>query len=559
LLLIDDSATSREQFRSILESAGYQVVTAESGEEGLRTAIAIRPETIIVDRVLPGGIDGDTVIRRLRQDVTLRNTPCLLLTGSTDDGEELRALEAGADAYLSKQVEADVFLARMAALVRSGSAAPPLELRASSLLTAKRILAVDDSLAYLNQVSAELRVEGYEIIHAVSGEQALELLDIQLVDAILLDVHMPGISGNDTCRMIKARPALRGIPLLMLTEEERSEALIEGINSGADDYISKSAGFTVLKARVRAQLRRKQLEDEHRFIREESQRKELEAAEAKAAREIGQVRAALVDQLESKNRELEAFTYAVSHDLRSPLRTIRGFTQALLDDFGNMLPRGALEYLNRIQSAAVRMGHLIDSLLELSRSTRAELRRERVDLSEVANSVLAELAESSQRHDVDCRVASGIAGDADPALIRVLLTNLLGNAWKYTGKTPQPKVEVGSFDRAGETVYFVQDNGAGFNSAYAKKLFQPFERLHSAAEFPGAGIGLATVRRIVERHGGAIWAESTVGKGARFHFTLGSPTASSSLACPALGCGESPDLPQESQHKPPSGHVEENA
>jgi DNA-binding response OmpR family regulator len=524
LLLIDDSATSREQFQSILEAAGYSVVTAENGEEGLRTAFAFRPDAVIVDRILPGGIDGDTVIRRLKQDVTLRNTPCLLLTASTESGEERRMLDAGADAYLNKDVDADVFLARMTALIRSGGPAPAVD-APSSLLGAKRILAVDDSITYLNAVSAELRAEGYDVVQALSGNEALDLLEVQAVDGILLDVRMPGLSGNETCRIVKQRPAVRGIPLLMLTAAEGPEALIEGINAGADDYISKSGDFTVLKARLRAQLRRKQFEDEYRVIREELLRKDIEAAEARADREIAEAKAALVDELEKKNRELEAYAYAVSHDLRAPLRTIRGFSQAVLDDFAGKLPPKAVEHLGRVQAATVRMGQLIDALLELSRSTTADLRRQAVDLSQLANSVALELAESSEGRKVDWSMEGGLTGDADPALIRVVFNNLLGNAWKFTRKTANPRVELGAFERAGETVYFVRDNGVGFDSGHAKKLFQPFERLHAATEFPGAGIGLATVRRILERHRGEVWAESAVGKGATFLFTLGPPAS----------------------------------
>lgn len=548
LLLIDDSATARQQFQSILETAGYGVVTAESGEEGLRTAFAFRPDAIIVDRVLPGGIDGDMVIRRLKQDVTLRNTPCLLLTASIEDGEELRALDAGADAYLRKDVDVEVFLARMAALIRSGSPAPAVDAPSSSLLGAKKILAVDDSVTYLNEVSAELHREGYDVVQALSGDQAIELLEVQPVDGILLDVCMPGLSGNETCRAIKQRPAWRGIPLLMLTAAEGSEALIEGINSGADDYISKSGDFTVLKARLRAQLRRKQFEDEYRLIREELLRKELEATEARADREIAQARAALVDELEKKNRELEAFTYAVAHDLRSPLRTIRGFSQALLDDFAGALPAEAAKHLGRVQAAALRMSQLIDALLELSRTTRADLLRQRLDLSQLANSVAAELAESSPDRKVDFQVEEGLTARADPALIRVVFNNLLGNARKFTGKTAQPGIEVGALERAGQTVYFVRDNGVGFDSASAKKLFQPFERLHPATEFPGAGIGLATVRRIIERHCGAIWTESAVGQGATFFFTLDAASSS-----PGENAGGAAQLSRSPGSSAPSG------
>ena len=523
VLLIDDSATFRHAFKSVLEAEGYSVNTAESGEEGLNTAFALRPDAIIVDRSLPGAMDGGAVIRRLKQDVTLRNTPCLLLTSSTESAEELRALEAGADAFLNKELDEKVILARIAAMLRSRSA-PALEAPTSSLLGAKKILAVDDSITFLNEVSAELRQEGYDVVQASSGKEALELLEVQPVDCVLLDVRMPELSGYETCQTIRKRPSLRNVPLLMLTASEGPEAIIEGINSGADDYISKSSDSAVLKARVRAQLRRKQFEDEYRGIREELLQKELEAAQARAAEEIAEERAAMVDELEKKNRELEAFTYSVSHDLRAPLRTIRGFTQALLDDFGAQLPEVAQVHLGRVQAGALRMSKLIDALLELSRTTRVDLNREPFDLTRLARSVAAELAESTHDRQVDCSVQEGLTASGDTALMRVLFNNLLGNAWKFTAKTSGAKVEVGALDNG--LVYFVRDNGVGFDSSRTKRLFEPFERMHPATEFPGAGIGLATVRRIIERHRGKIWAESGVGQGATFFFTLGAPALS---------------------------------
>lgn len=291
LLLIDDSPTFRNEFKLVLENAGYTVVTAETGEEGLRTAVTNRPDAVIVNGVLPGPLDGGAVIRRLKDDVTLRDTPCLLLTAEESTGDELRKLEGGADAYVRKATDVDVILARIVALLRSLSTRAG-ETGVSGLLGPKRILAVDDSSTYLHELADELHNEGYDIIAARSGKEALDLLEVQPVDCILLDLLMPGLSGQQTCHIIKNTPAWRSIPLLILTAVQDSKTMVEGINAGADDYVPKSSDFQVLKARVRAQLRRKQYEDEYRAIRERLLANEVEVARANALQEIAQARAA---------------------------------------------------------------------------------------------------------------------------------------------------------------------------------------------------------------------------------------------------------------------------
>ena len=225
-------------------------------------------------------------------------------------------------------------------------------------------------------------------------------------------------------------------------------------------------------------------------------------------------------QLEAANAELDAFAYSVSHDLRAPLRSIDGFSLALLDDSGERLDQAGRDHLKRVRAATQRMGVLIDDLLRLARVSRAELQRAPVDLSALARSVVAELARGAPERQVEVAIADGLVADADPRLLRVVFENLLGNAWKYTGKQPGGRIEVGTGQRDGERAFYVRDDGVGFDMAYAGKLFGAFQRLHSGAEFEGTGVGLATVQRIVHRHGGRVWAESAVGQGATFYFTL---------------------------------------
>jgi len=231
-------------------------------------------------------------------------------------------------------------------------------------------------------------------------------------------------------------------------------------------------------------------------------------------------------QLEAANKELEAFAYSVSHDLRAPLRSIDGFSQVLLEDYAEELDAQGKDYLQRVCRGSQHMAQLIDELLKLSRVTRGEISRERVDLSALAQTIAAELQKIQSEPQVEFIAAPGLLANGDPRLLRVVLENLLGNAWKFTGKCAHARIEFGVLNssekarQANKPVYFVRDNGAGFEMAYVDKLFTAFQRLHGANEFPGTGIGLATVQRIIHRHGGRVWAEGTVDGGATFYFTL---------------------------------------
>ena len=238
--------------------------------------------------------------------------------------------------------------------------------------------------------------------------------------------------------------------------------------------------------------------------------------EKRAEEELKKAKAAA----ETANRELESFSYSVAHDLRAPLRAISGFSEILLGDQRDRLDARGQDYLRRMAAAAERMGNLIDALLGLSRVTRTEPLQQRVDLSKVAGSVIDNLRATQPERSVEVVIHEGLVVVGDPQLLRSALENLLGNAWKFTGKREGARVELGLTEKDGERAYFVSDNGAGFEMAYASKLFAPFQRLHSPSAFPGTGIGLATVQRIIHRHGGRIWAESETGKGATFFFTL---------------------------------------
>jgi PAS domain S-box-containing protein len=225
-------------------------------------------------------------------------------------------------------------------------------------------------------------------------------------------------------------------------------------------------------------------------------------------------------QLEAANKELEAFSYSVSHDLRAPLRSIDGFSQALLEDCTHALTDQGKSHLHRIRAATQRMGALIDDLLNLSKVTRAQILRERLNLSILARNVVADLRKVQPQREVEVQIEEGLETLGDSRLLRIVLENLLGNAWKFTSHRAHATVEIGATQANGGSAFFVRDNGAGFDPAYTDRLFGAFQRLHSAAEFPGTGIGLATAQRIIRRHGGKIWAEGAVDRGATFYFTV---------------------------------------
>lgn len=531
ILIIDDSPTFRDALREALEHAGYDVTTADNGETGLRLAAASRPGAVIVDGVLPG-LDGTTVIRRMRLDAALRGVPCLLLTGLEDRDAELHALDAGADAFVRKDEELPMILARLAAALRS--AASSTGDGPASLLGPKRILAVDDSPTYLNELASTLRDEGYDVVPARSGEEALELLVIQPVDCILMDLMMPGLGGQQTCQRIKAAPVVRDIPLMLLTALDDRSAMLEGLGAGADDYIQKSGEFTVLKARVRAQLRRKQFEDENRRIREELLYERHEAAQARAARELAETRAALVDELERKSRDLELATRAksrflatMSHEIRTPLNAIIGMAGLLNNSPLNDEQR---EFAAIIRSSGDHLLTVINDILDFSslESGKLALENRPFNVAGVVEEALDLVAGPAREKELELTyelapdVLTSVLGDA--GRVRQILVNFLSNAVKFTARG-EVAVSVSTIVVANgkhELHCAVRDTGIGIPRNRFDRLFQSFSQVDVSTqrEYGGTGLGLAICKRLAELMGGRVWAESEFGRGSTFHFSL---------------------------------------
>jgi signal transduction histidine kinase len=401
-----------------------------------------------------------------------------------------------------KDQDLDVVIARLAAAIRTTTPAA-----GETACGPRKILAIAD-----DPVVATLREDGYDVVLARSHDQVFERLAVEPVDCILLDQD----AGLELCRQLKAAPIVRDVPLVLLAPRDDRGATLEALGAGADDCVARTSEPAVIRARIRAQVRRKQFEDETRHIRERLLRTEFEASEARAARELAEARAALAGELQRKNQELEAFSYSVSHDLRAPLRSIGGFAAALVEDYGSGLDAQANDYLRRITTSIDRMSTLIDDLLELARVTKVDLARTHIDLAAIARTVVAGLRERHPARRVEVTIDDRIMVDADPGLLRAVLENLLGNAWKFTARRELATI---AFHRSGHVIS-VRDNGVGFEPSRAEVLFRPFHRLHTSAQFEGSGVGLATVHRIVSRHGGRVWIEGAPDRGATVFFTL---------------------------------------
>ena len=351
-----------------------------------------------------------------------------------------------------------------------------------------QVLIIEDDEVIAQGMAGHLAASGFDPLWVNKGEPGLARLRYEQPDVCVLDLMLPGIDG---WRLIEtARAEGIGTPIVVVSARGTEHDRVHALEIGADDYLVKPFSARELLARVQTHL------------------------------DLQRLRRRWAADLERANRELEAFSYSVSHDLRAPLRAIDGFASILLSR-AERLDQESRGLLEHVRAGAARMGQIIDSLLQLSRVTRVPLTRVRFDLSAVARKLLAERREAEPQRGVEVAVGDGLIAEADPHLVATMLANLLGNAWKFTSRNPAARIEVGRELRDGESVYFVRDDGVGFDMQFAGRLFEPFRRLHAEAEFEGNGIGLATAQRVVHRHGGRIWAEASPGRGATFYFTLG--------------------------------------
>ncbi|MBV8879366.1 MAG: response regulator [Planctomycetaceae bacterium] len=555
VLVIDDSLTARESLKAELEQAGYRVLLAGTGEEGLRVAGSQRPDAIIVDGTLPG-IDGATVVRRLRQDAVLRRTPCLLFTGSLDRTQEAAALDAGADAFLRKDDNLQVVLARLAAALRAPHSPLAVEGATSLFGPRKLLLGVPDS-GTATRIGEILEHEGLDVIVATTGTQALERLAVEPPACVLLDAGLDSGTGAETCRRIKSVRAWREIPVVLLTPEGDAAAQVAGMNAGADDCLSRSGSAEVLSARIRVQLRRRQFEEENRGIRERLLTKELEAAEARAARDLAETRAALMADLERKNDELakanqnlakeaaerkrleqvkNEFVSTVSHELRTPLTSIRGSLGLLAGGAVGKFEPTAKNLIDVALRSSERLIRLINDILDIDKLEAGKLQfdirpMDLVALVEHALQATGDYARPLGVRFTLVEAPPSVQVLADSDRLTQVMMNLLSNAAKFSPR--DASVDVGVRARGGLMRVSVRDRGPGMPEEFQKKIFQRFAQADTSdtRQKGGTGLGLSISKAIIERLGGRIGFDTKVGEGTTFYFEL--PTIPSGSAPPS--------------------------
>jgi hypothetical protein len=368
-----------------------------------------------------------------------------------------------------------------------------------------RLLIVDDEVALLKALCDTLREEGYETTGFTSGKDALTALRSAKFDLLLADLTMPGMDGIALLQgALQADPELVGV---IMTGEGTIATAVAAMTTGALDYILKPFKLSVILPVLSRALAMRRLRLENAAL---AQRLREHAADLETANR----------ELEAANKDLEAFSFSVSHDLRAPLKTIDGYFRIIEEKLHGNLDESSRRFFAAVHDTAERMGRLIDDLLAFARLGRQPLSKQPVSVSALVRQVLEEQRKELGKRPIELRVGDLPDAVGDPALLKQVWVNLLSNAFKFTRNKEPARVEVGCEQIAGRRTYFIRDNGVGFDMRHAEKLFESFLRLHGAAEFEGTGVGLSIVHRVIQRHGGRIWAEAEAGKGATFYFTL---------------------------------------
>jgi PAS domain S-box-containing protein len=559
ILLVEDSLVEAELLRRTLAGGGYRVSVAYNGREALTLALADPPDLVMSDIRMPV-MNGYELCRAIKGNPDLAPIPVILLSVLSEPDDIIEAVNAGADSYTIKPYTEASLLGRVNSLLsrptRSRSAAGEaleveyrgrthritsepqqmlnllLSVYENTLLQNRELRATQAELSALNE-SLEEKVR--ERTAALRESEARFRATFEQAAVGIAHVAPDGhwLRVNQRlCDIVGyTQEEIQSLTFKDLTHPDDVEASLAGMQqllagqSGSHRnqkrYILRN-GDVVWVYQTMALVRQADGSPDYfiSVIEDISERKAAEAAVLQLNAELERRVEARTAELQAANTELESFTYAVSHDLRAPLRAMNGFSAILTREYGGSMSGEGRHFLEQIRTGAQHMGELIDGLLALARSTRGEIRHDSVDLSALAERILAELARAEPDRKVAWEVEDGLVARGDARMLEAMMTNLLSNAWKYTTRTPRPRIRFFAEERDGHRCYCVADNGAGFDMSYAGRLFQPFQRLHRQDQFPGLGIGLATVKRIVERHGGKIQAQGKPGEGAVFYFNL---------------------------------------